>query len=196
MTEVIISPEQAAEAISLMNDHQQPVLLNFARVLAGAPWAQTVRLTAVDAAGFELLMQDDNGRRETSRLSFAQPVADADGLRWAFIQLADEADRPDGAIREAAAVVPTPKASRYLKALCNHFDRKGNASYDDNEGHVQFPFGTCDFRADDATLHIHVSADTDTRLTRVKMVVADHLIRFAASEDLTVDWVAPETTAA
>jgi iron complex transport system substrate-binding protein len=55
-------------------------------------------------------------------------------LRLGFVNLADQADPADGVQRVATAQVATPKASRYLKALCNHFDRKAEARYDDNRG--------------------------------------------------------------
>lgn len=92
----------------------------------------------------------------------------------------------------ATAHVATPKASRYLKALCNHFDRKVNARYDDTSGQVQFPFGECTLQVVDDALHLQVIAESETMLTRVKHVVADHLVRFAAKEELIVDWVDAE----
>ena len=83
----------------------------------------------------------------------------------------------------------TTKASRYLKALCNHFDRKANARYDDSSGHVQFPFGECTLRATEDALLIQVVAESETMLARVKHVVADHLVRFGVNEELVVNWV-------
>lgn len=88
----------------------------------------------------------------------------------------------------AHAQVTTPRAERYLKALCNHFNRKVTASYDGNRGMVQFGFGTCEMNADEETLSIHIEADTADDFGRVKYVVADHLERFAANESLRVSW--------
>ncbi len=38
-------------------------------------------------------------------------------------------------------------------------------------------------------LELHVSANSDARFTRVKHVVADHLLRFSSKEQLEVPWV-------
>lgn len=89
----------------------------------------------------------------------------------------------------AHARVETPKASRYLKALCNHFNRKVTAEYDDNRGTVQFGFGDCEMDADDHVLVIRVQADNDENFARVKYVVSDHLERFSGDEALQVAWV-------
>lgn len=88
----------------------------------------------------------------------------------------------------AQARVATPKASRYLKALCNHFDRKVEAHYDDESGHIHFPFGDCELRAEAEELLISVSAADETMLARLKDVVADHLVRFGNKEELVVNW--------
>lgn len=135
MNEMNLPEERVLAAIEHMNQDHQKNLVAYARVLADAAWAQSATLTAVDTHGFDLLVTDGNGRQETRRLEFLQPVQDAGQLRHAFIRLAEQADPPDGSQRVATAHVETGKASRYLKALCNHFDRKVTASYDDaNEG--------------------------------------------------------------
>jgi len=92
----------------------------------------------------------------------------------------------------AHSTVETEKASRYLKALCNHFDRKVTATYDDNHGDVQFGFGSCQMDADAQTLSIHVQADNDENFARVKFVVADHLERFSGDDALKVEWAEQE----
>ncbi|PJF29924.1 MAG: DUF2218 domain-containing protein [Phototrophicales bacterium] len=92
-------------------------------------------------------------------------------------------------MRYAQAVVRTSKASRYLKALCNHFDRKVTATYDDNRGWVQFGFGECRMDADDTQLVFGIRAEDDEHFARVMYVVKDHLERFSGDEGLQVDWV-------
>lgn len=85
--------------------------------------------------------------------------------------------------------VTTPRAGRYLKALCNHFNRKVTASYKGHRGMVQFGFGRCEMSADADTLSIRVEADNADNFARVKLVVADHLERFSAAEALRVLWI-------
>lgn len=89
----------------------------------------------------------------------------------------------------AHAQVETPKAARYLKALCNHFSHKVTAHYDDNHGNVQFGFGVCEMEASDHVLRLQVHADDAENLARVKAVVAEHLMRFAGEEALEVNWL-------
>lgn len=188
MGDMLLTQETILAAIEHMNRDHQKNLLAYARVLANASWAESATLTDLDASGFDLLVADSRGRQATHRLSFLRPVEDANQLRLAFIQLAEQAALPDGIQHVAIAQVATAKASRYLKALCNHFDRKAAASYDDNVGRVQFPFGNCEFRAEEAALFIRVTAESDAMLHRVKHVVGDHLMRFGANENLQLHW--------
>lgn len=88
----------------------------------------------------------------------------------------------------AQATVETPKASRYLKALCNHFNRKVTAEYDDHHGKVQFGFACCEMDADDQQLVIRVQAEDDVNFGRVKYIVSDHLERFSGDAGLQVEW--------
>ncbi len=92
-------------------------------------------------------------------------------------------------IYTATANVKTDKAVRYLKALCNHFSRKVEASYDGNHGAAHFPFGECTMEATDDSLLIQVSALNEEMFGRMKFVVADHLIRFSGEDGLAVLWV-------
>lgn len=175
-----------------LNTENRAAVLATARVLASAPWTQTAEVTAIDAQALEVVMSGADSRRETRRVAFARPAQDADELRLLLMELADRADPADGLLHAARARVATPKASRYLKALCNHFDRKAEAVYDDHGGRIRFPFGECELQAEADALLIRVSADSTTRLRRVQHVVADHLVRFAPKEELVVNWDALE----
>lgn len=189
MNDLILPEEVVSGAIEHMNSDHQKNLLDYAHVLAGTEWARSATMTAVNAYGFELLIADDNGRQENHHIPFAEPVTSRDELRMALINLAQQADKLDGIRRVASARVETAKASRYLKALCNHFDRKVTAHYDDVNGRVNFPFGDCELNAQADALLITVVAESETTLARVKAVVADHLVRFGNKEELVVNWV-------
>lgn len=193
---VNLSEEVVQGVIQHLNADHQLALLNYARRLAGAFWAQSAEVTQVDVIGFDLLVRGENGRTDTVRIPFQEPIQSPNELRLAFVNLAAQADPADGVQRVATAQVDTPKASRYLKALCNHFDRKANARYDDNSGHVQFPFGECTLQATENALLIQVVAESETMFARVKNVVSDHLVRFGVNEELVVDWVDAETAPA
>ena len=89
------------------------------------------------------------------------------------------------------ATVTTDKASRYLQALCGHFDRKVNAEWSETKGDVDFGFGHCRMQADEKALLIYVRAETEEDFARVKDVVSDHLERFAVKDNLKVFWHRP-----
>lgn len=89
----------------------------------------------------------------------------------------------------AQGQVKTEKAQRYLKALCNHFSHKVQASYSDDRGHVDFGFGTCEMQAEADRLTLQIQADNNEGFARVKYVVADHLERFSSDEALQVMWI-------
>ncbi|GAB5492669.1 MAG: hypothetical protein Phog2KO_28840 [Phototrophicaceae bacterium] len=91
-------------------------------------------------------------------------------------------------MHKAQSTVATTKASRYLKALCNHFDRKVTAEYNDNHGTVNFGFGNCEMTATEANLSVSVEADTEENFGRIKYVMSDHLERFSGDEALQLNW--------
>ena len=101
----------------------------------------------------------------------------------------EQLNLPDEMPYKATVQVPTAKAGRYLKALCNHFARQATAHYSDSHGTVQFNFGRCEFQAQAQQLFITVSAASEENFARIKVVVADHLVRFAQQETLTVEWM-------
>ena len=86
------------------------------------------------------------------------------------------------------ATIETDKAERLMKALCNHFARKITAGYEDGRGYVQFQDGKCELTATPKTLRLQVEAENAENLSRVKKVVADHLLRFAPAEKLEINW--------
>ena len=81
----------------------------------------------------------------------------------------------------------TEHASLYLKKLCRHFSHKVETEFDDHQGRIQFPFGTCELSADATTLQLHCQADTDQMAT-LRDVIERHLVRFATRDTLTVNW--------
>jgi len=192
MTEQPTFAEAAAAMRERLNTQDGAALLRMAHNLLGATGTTAATVTDIDADGLGLRLTDAAGAVTTGRIPFDRPAADAGELRRALVDLADRADPPDGVAHVAAARVPTDKASRYLKALCNHFDRKAEATHDDNSGRIRFAFGECELTAEDGTLALRVSADRDSRLQRVCDVVAGHLVRFAIKEELRVEWVVVE----
>lgn len=86
------------------------------------------------------------------------------------------------------AAVPTDKAERLMKALCNHFARKIDANYEGDKGYIKFGDGTCEITASSDLLTLKVEAENVENIERVKRVVVDHLLRFAPDEEIKIDW--------
>ena len=86
------------------------------------------------------------------------------------------------------ARVPSKKAGRYLAQLCKHFAHKVPVDWDETQAEVDFGFGTCRMKADQDELRITCSAGNETDLERVKLVLEDHLRRFAWREEPRIDW--------
>ena len=95
----------------------------------------------------------------------------------------------DKSITMATSHLQMAKAARYMKALCNHFSRKADASYEGNQGQVTLTAGKCEMLAEEDVLTLHVRATTADNLERMKRVIGDHLIRFAGDEALQVVWI-------
>ncbi len=88
----------------------------------------------------------------------------------------------------AQGQVATPEASRWLRRLCHHFSRKISVRYDEHEGHAEFPWGTCEMRADDAALHFACTAETGEALARMRFAIDEHVKLFSRKNPLAVHW--------
>lgn len=88
----------------------------------------------------------------------------------------------------STATFESEKASRYLQQLCKHFGHKAEVSFDERQGRVALPMGTCDLEAADGSLVMRVSADSTQDIARLEQVVGSHLERFAFREEPKLAW--------
>ncbi len=86
---------------------------------------------------------------------------------------------------QSTSRIHTPKASQYLQQLCKHFGHKVPVEFDEHNGLISLPFGTCVLKARDADLILTVQG-TDTG--KLEQVIGSHLERFAFRESLNVTW--------
>ena len=93
---------------------------------------------------------------------------------------------PDTA--SATAFVVTSRPERYIKQLVSHFGNKVKTEVTDSGGRVEFEFGICDLRAAPTGIELIGTAEDDAQLETLKDVVARHLVRFGANDQLTVSW--------
>lgn len=91
--------------------------------------------------------------------------------------------------RQGQAATESPR--RYVKQLVSHLGRKATTRLlDDMTGEVVLDVGRCVVIAQDepAAVVLRAEAHDGPGLDRVCDVVARHLERFGAREDLTVTW--------
>ena len=89
----------------------------------------------------------------------------------------------------ASASFETANGSKYLQQLCKHFAHKVSVEYDATSGRAEMPTGPALLRADEAGLHMVVSAPDEAKMERAKFVVEDHLKKFAFREPFdTLNW--------
>jgi len=88
----------------------------------------------------------------------------------------------------AHTAVPTEQASKYLQQLCKHFQHKVKASFDEEQGTLEFEAGRATLRAESSGLKIKIEAKDEAGLKSLEDVVARHLERFAFREKLDIVW--------
>jgi putative heme iron utilization protein len=80
----------AARAVAHLNEDHTDALLAMARALGGYPDALAAECTGIDRYGIELRVEGPRGVAPT-RVGFAEPIAEAGGLRGATVELARRA---------------------------------------------------------------------------------------------------------
>ncbi|WP_375700189.1 aldolase/citrate lyase family protein [Pseudophaeobacter sp. TrK17] len=90
----------------------------------------------------------------------------------------------------ATGSATTESASRYLQQLCNHWSHKATTDFDAIQGSITFDSGNrVELSASADRLEITATTGPRGDLERWKKVIADHLVRFAFREELSVEWV-------
>jgi hypothetical protein len=86
------------------------------------------------------------------------------------------------------AFVATSRPERYIKQLVSHFGNKVKAELTAEGGRLEFDFGTCDLKAVPTGIELIGTAEDPAQLVTLKDVVARHLVRFGANDQLSVSW--------
>lgn len=86
------------------------------------------------------------------------------------------------------STVETAFGESYMKRLCRHFAHKIPASFDGQNGTIEFPFGLCRIDVDDCEMRIRVDVDDAANTDRAEKVVADHLVRMANRDEPVIVW--------
>jgi hypothetical protein len=88
----------------------------------------------------------------------------------------------------ATAFVATQRPQRYIKQLVSHFGNEVRTEVTDTGGRLEFDFGSCDLHTAPSGIELIGTADDQAQLETLKDVVARHLIRFGANDELVVAW--------
>ena len=89
----------------------------------------------------------------------------------------------------AHASFQTKNANRYLRQLCKHFAHKVDVQYDAADGHVDFGVGQARLAAFPDRLEFVARSGDPEGLSKVKIVLEDHIVRFAFRENLkNLNW--------
>ncbi|WP_204077460.1 DUF2218 domain-containing protein [Planotetraspora phitsanulokensis] len=92
----------------------------------------------------------------------------------------------------STAHVATSRPSRYIKQLVSHMGHKVTAELSgDGRGTLAFAQGTCVLTPARDHLELIVTAADAEAVAGVQDVVTRHLVRFAAQEELDVEWTEP-----
>lgn len=88
------------------------------------------------------------------------------------------------------STVATDRAARYGKQLASHLGRHHGGEWSDETGTgwIDLGDGRVTMTATDTALQIDLTA-ADGTLDRLEDVVARHLVRFGAQDELTVEWL-------
>lgn len=89
----------------------------------------------------------------------------------------------------AEAQVNTHRPATFIKRLCQHFQEKASAEFDEQQGHVQFAMGTCEMKAEPNLLILRVEGADTEALATLKYIVGDHLERFGHHDRLKAIWI-------
>lgn len=79
-------------------------------------------------------------------------------------------------------------APKYLNTLCRHFGRKVESTWNETEGTVKFPVGTCSMAVEGECLTIRCAADNDEKLQQQKAIINSHVQMFSRREEIELSW--------
>lgn len=86
--------------------------------------------------------------------------------------------------------IQSEHAARYLNTLCRHFARKVAASWNEQQGEVQFVDGLCKMWLDaDVSLVICCETPSEQQLDKVESILTMHIQMFQRREELSINWL-------
>ena len=82
--------------------------------------------------------------------------------------------------------IQTGQAERLILRLCKHWGHKFPVQHSERRGEIELPMGTCRLISDNG-LKVELEGAAE-QMERFREVVAEHLQRMAAKEELAIQW--------
>jgi len=89
---------------------------------------------------------------------------------------------------QSHARITAQDPERLIKRLCNHWRHKFPVQLDEQGGVIELPLGRCNLQARQGWLDANLESPDQEQLQQLQSVAADHLIRMAGDEPLTINW--------
>ncbi len=89
---------------------------------------------------------------------------------------------------QSHARITAQDPERLIKRLCNHWRHKFPVQLDEQGGVIELPLGRCNLQARQGWLDANLESPDQEQLQQLQNVAADHLIRMAGDEPLTINW--------
>lgn len=87
-----------------------------------------------------------------------------------------------------SAVIETTNGNLYLRKLCKHFAHKVPATFNESQGLIEFPFGSCRIEADNTQVNISIKVEESNQAEFAEKTINDHLLRMAHKEPIAIEW--------
>ncbi|NBA96548.1 DUF2218 domain-containing protein [Pseudomonas sp. R5(2019)] len=87
------------------------------------------------------------------------------------------------------SIIATDNAQRCLNRLCRHWAHKFAVELESDTGHIFFDPAQCWLSKVEGGLQVRLQTPHEAELNELEEVVAEHLQRMSAEEQLVIEWV-------
>lgn len=94
------------------------------------------------------------------------------------------------ALYQSQAILHSEHVAKYLVTLCRHFARKVPATWDEEQGRIEFPAGvtTLTVCEQDQTLTFVCQGESEQKVAAQQAVINSHIDMFSRRESIALDW--------
>ncbi len=88
----------------------------------------------------------------------------------------------------ATTLIATQQPARVISRLCKHWAHKLVVEWDEQKGVIHFDSGQCELTVQTDGIVALITAPELDRVVQLKQVVAEHIIRMAKPEEISINW--------